>query len=368
MSLVKTLLLIDGAAGTGKTDMLEFLERKHRTLGEIGLLKKFTTRTRRTDEKERKLHLDLKFVTKKAFDKLSTDSDFYQYEYGGNSYGFSKEEVYKSLHKNRITVIIVRNNGVMRKLKDDFDSYQIVTVYVHTDESNVMDRLISDGYSKEYIKLRLERGQIAWEDYLKYFNLYDKVLLNNSSKVDFERIIENLIMNISEEPNDILIINGKNTFPLPDPLVGRKEMIVRQLHKYDYEKNVFLMMKFRDNNYDTWTFISETIQEKGFNCIRADQKGWNLTNDVYNPLAVLLCCKFGIALFDEPEEGALFNPNVAYELGIMHFQRKNCLILRHKSLPQMPFDLIHDLHKTYSRDIDLRKEVKGWLEDIENGH
>lgn len=364
MKLVNTLLLIDGAAGTGKSDAIEYLEKRYRQPSELRIIKKVTTREERLEEKTKKIHLDLNFITNKEFNEIASDPLFFQYEYGEGRYGFHRNQIVEALQKNRVTVIIVRSINVIRKLKEDFGWARVVAVYVHTDQSTVRQRLQKDGYGKRYINLRMKRGLIAWQDYLKHPDLYCKVLLNNSSKVDFERLIENLVEHIDDEKNDELIVTGNNVFPLPAPLVGRKKAIIQRLKRTSYSKNVFLMMKFRQQNNSTWEFIRETLEGRGYNCVRADQSEWNITNDVYNPIAVLLCCKYGIALFDEAEEGISYNPNVAYELGIMHYQKKSCLILRHNKLPQPPFDLIKDLHKTYSRDIELRNEICRWLDEI----
>ena len=99
-----------------------------------------------------------------------------------------------------------------------------------------------------------------------------------------------------------------------------------RLRRYPFERNVFLMMKFRDGNRPVFDFIKESLAANGLNCVRADDKEWQITRDVYNPVAVLYCCKYGIALFDEAETGSTYNPNVAYELGMMHLQGKECLI------------------------------------------
>jgi hypothetical protein len=79
---------------------------------------------------------------------------------------------------------------------------------------------------------------------------------------------------------------------------------------------------------------------------------------------VLYCCKFGIALFDEAEAQQAFSPNVAYELGMMHYQGKECLILRHSSLPGMPFDLIKDLYREYAKDLQVRDVIGKWAAQI----
>lgn len=364
MHIASTLLLVDGAAGTGKTDMIEYLARGYRQKGKVGIVRKRTTRSRRLDERRKKLSLDLEFVSDSEFDAIAGSRDFYQYEYGGWRYGFTRTQIAQSLADNEVTVLIVRSSSTIRKLKEDFRWALVVVVYVHSDMERVVERLNDEGYDQNYIKLRLERGHIAWSDYLKHPDLYDRVLLNCGTRVDFERLVESLIEDIGNEPSDEFIVDGESAFTLPPSLVGRKLSMVHRLKMSDYARNVFLMMKFRSSNHATWEFIRDTLNERGFNCVRADQKEWNITKDVYNPVAVLFCCKYGIALFDEAEDGAYYSPNVAYELGIMHHQKKDCLILRHGSLPQPPFDLIKNLHVVYSRDIELRAAVLRWLDEI----
>jgi len=161
-----------------------------------------------------------------------------------------------------------------------------------------------------------------------------------------------------------LNIPGEGHFPLMKPLIGFKQDIERQLARFPYVENVFLMMKFRASNVELGEFIVENLRSHGLRGVRADGPEWNLTRNVYNPLAVLYCCKYGIALFDEPEPNQTYSANVAYELGMMHYQDKNCLILKHSSLPQLPFDLIKDLYVPYDKDLSLRRHIASWISQI----
>ena len=172
-----------------------------------------------------------------------------------------------------------------------------------------------------------------------------------------------LIKNI-RSPLIIHILNTVGYFPLHS-LSPYKTQMLRMLERYPYEKNFFLMMKFRENNKGFSEFIKSELAHHGYNCVRADAPEWNITNKVTNPIAVLYCCKYGIALFDEPEEGANFSPNVAYELGVMHNQGKKCLILKHSSLPEPPFDLVQELYRRYSREYEFRDIFKNWLISVE---
>ncbi len=125
------------------------------------------------------------------------------------------------------------------------------------------------------------------------------------------------------------------------------------------------MMKYRAENESIYSEIKRIIREHGFNCVRADAADWTFfSSDIDNYLAALYCCKYGIALFDKLEKGADFSPNVAYELGIMHSQKKKCLILKHKSLNQMPFDLIQKLFKEYDDGTQIRTHLEKWLNSI----
>jgi CheY-like chemotaxis protein len=161
-----------------------------------------------------------------------------------------------------------------------------------------------------------------------------------------------------------IYIPQEGHFELIKPLIGFKRDIESQIARFSFPKNVFLMMKFRDSNRELGEYIIENLAKHGLQGVRADQDEWNITKNVYNPIAVLYCCKYGIALFDEPEEHQAYSPNVAYELGMMHYQNKQCLILRHKSLPIMPFDLIKDLYQTYERDLQVRILIDGWIKQV----
>lgn len=148
------------------------------------------------------------------------------------------------------------------------------------------------------------------------------------------------------------------------PLVGFREDIEKQLEKFPFEKNVFLMMRFRRGNKAISDFIIDNLSKAGLNGVRADQPGWNITNDVYNPIAVLYCCKYGIALFDKPEANQAYNPNVIYELGIMHSLGRECLILRNDTLPAIPFDLIKNLYMPYRGKLAVQTNIQRWLAGI----
>lgn len=183
-----------------------------------------------------------------------------------------------------------------------------------------------------------------------------------------EEILEDelstLVDKYASVKNETLNIPNEANYKLLKPLVGFKREIEGKILEFPYRENVFLMMKFRDHNTDLADFIRDNLAKHGLRGVRADQPEWNITQDAYNFIAVLYCCKYGIAIFDEAEAGQAYNPNVLYELGMMHNQEKNCLILRHNSLPAAPFDFIKNLHTTYKKDLEVKRFISDWATQL----
>lgn len=364
--MIKKLFLVDGLAGTGKNDLIEFIDQKHRLTSTV--VYKYTTRMHRNPEEAKKT--DLVFISENDFQN-KCNKDFYNYSYANEWYGFPKKDVTDALMKFENVFVIIRDRNLIMKIAIDFsEKALVIPIFIYTDRSLIIERLKKEGFNEEDIDFRLQRSEYSWKDYLEYPDGNIRVIINNSDKSDFHRKINSLIgefsMNKIDLPNYIYI-NPNLKFELIKPLVGFKQDINDRLERFPYEKNIFLMMKFRKTNEEFYDFIKAEIANAGFNCVRADDDEWNITKNVYNPLAVLYCCKYGIALFDEPEEGQNYNPNVAYELGIMHYQGKNVLILEHENLPPVPFDLVKDLRKGYGKEIEFRHLFIKWLREVSVG-
>jgi len=360
---MKNLFIIDGAAGTGKTDLIKYIDEKY-TVPIVTYVKKYTTRGKRPEEKKLHLKSDLIHISNDKFNLLCKQEEFFSYQYSDNNYGFFKNDINEAFYHSNNVFLIIRNKPLIDCIIKEFPNIRIIVTYIYSDKENVLKRLKKDKYDARSIEFRLGRLNTAWDDYLRQNNAYQEVLINNSRKIDFQKLIDWLISKYNNEEYNWLEIDNLHRYPLVKPLIGFKERIVKQLSHYSFEKNVFLMMKFREGNRRVYKLIGEKLQEKGFNCVRADHEDWNITDNLFNPIAVLYCCKYGVALFDEPEDGNNFSPNVAYELGIMHQQLKDCLILRHSSLPQMPFDLIKDLHRQYKDNLEIEPIVKSWISSI----
>ena len=114
-------------------------------------------------------------------------------------------------------------------------------------------------------------------------------------------------------PRHELFIPSIPDLPLslvPNPIVGWRSKLETFLREHPFEKSVFIMIRYRKRNASLIKAVKNILREHdlfGVLCyIRM------LTDDLYNPIACLLCCARGIAIFDQGETDQQFNPNVAY--------------------------------------------------------
>lgn len=152
------------------------------------------------------------------------------------------------------------------------------------------------------------------------------------------------------------------TIVLPKALVGYKRRIEDFLAENPYEDNVFVMMKYRDHNSHIASAIGAGVELAGKKSILA--KNVRITDELgTNVMATLLCCKYGIALFDEPEKKQEINPNVAFELGIMHFLDRPCLLLKSKKIASLQTDILAKLYTQYdpAKVGDISGLVRQWI-------
>lgn len=362
--MLKKLFLIDGAAGTGKTDFIQYVKEKYHN---ANILSKYTTRPLREDDNRE--NLDLISLSEEEFKKKNIKEQN-SYIYGGCSYGFLEEDLNDSLEKYEYTIVIIRSYQIIKGLIERYkEKAFVIPVFIYTDRNLVVQRLRKDGFTQDKIEFRLKRSESCWEDYLENEYLEIPIIINNSNKADFHRKINQLFESrIVKQKYNYIYINPSEKYELISPLYGYKKIIQKKLSEFPFEKNVFLMMKFRRENEGTYKYIKEQLEKNGFNCVRAKDKEWaHITDTSFNPMAVLYCCKYGIALFDEAEEGSAYNPNVAYELGMMQCQNKRCLILKHSSLPNPPFDIVKDLYKSYTKEIEFAEILSDWLINLKDG-
>lgn len=363
------LFLIDGAAGTGKTDLLNFVKQQNNY--DINIVSKLSTRPPRAYEQEGQT--DLQCISKDEFFRIVQCETHYYYHYGDpkknqeHLYALSKADLRNSLQQHEFTFAIVRSRPAIDRIIRELSPLGLVKrIFIHTDENKTISRMKKEHYSEADIEFRIGRNKEMWDEE-DYFDPERITIINNSEPKTYHMQVQRLLeyFSVEKESKSIIHINGNTSYALVPSLIGKKREILEQLNRYPFEKNIFLMMKFRPNNRSLYEEIKRIVEENGFRCVRADDPNWTfVSEETDNYLATLYCCKYGIALFDKPEPGADISPNVAYELGIMHYQHKKCLILKNNEVNGMPFDLVSKLFHSYTDGTEIRKILESWLKQI----
>lgn len=189
----KNIFLIDGASGTGKSDLVEYIKSSNK---KSGFLIKYTTRKIRDYEKINANNLDLNFCSQLKFSSLQLD---YHYEYEKHLYGFSKRELNLMIEQCDNIFIIIRNVQLMRKLKKEYKDHKVITVWVYSDISKIEERLRKQDCNEEQIKLRVSRIEKTYKDYVLNSTFFDEIIVNNSNKEAYHQLIDNLILKHSDD-------------------------------------------------------------------------------------------------------------------------------------------------------------------------
>lgn len=161
-----------------------------------------------------------------------------------------------------------------------------------------------------------------------------------------------LFPEISDLPNQLV----------PYALQGWSSSIREFLRSSPFGKNVFIMVSYRAKLAPLVKSLKARLVDLRLNPVVAREH--RLTDDLYNPVACLLCCSYGVAVFDRPEISQIHNPNVVYELGMMQLLKRPCVILKHRKLKKMPSDLLSKLYEDYSSRADAVKRVSDWWDRI----
>ncbi len=204
---------------------------------------------------------------------------------------------------------------------------------------------------------------------IKHVDDYRKIL-RSVSRASYE-----LVLHLPPSDAPITVFKKSSGFDLflslipdlpvslvPNPLFGWKNSIKQFVEKHHFDKSCFIMIRYRDKNEPLIKKIKQTLSKVNIYGVLASDH--NLTDDLYNPIACLLCCSTGIAIFDEPEAEEMFNPNVAYELGMMHLLGRKCLILKHNSLASLQTDILMKLYEEYDNSETAVSYIKEWAINI----
>ena len=137
----------------------------------------------------------------------------------------------------------------------------------------------------------------------------------------------------------------------------------------EFDKNVFLMMKFGDEPKlkKVEEELREALIENGMNPLRADDKVYSNDRDLWNNVCVyMLCCKFGIAVLENYSKQE-YNPNISIEYGFMRALNKNILLLADSEFPDYPADIVGKLREPFDSNDSknsINNAVKKWVDSL----
>lgn len=149
---------------------------------------------------------------------------------------------------------------------------------------------------------------------------------------------------------------------VPNPILGSRSRMEAFLKMHPFDLSVFIMIRYRKRNEQLIKSLKKVLASKNLYAVVA--RDHSITDDLYNSVACLLCCSKGIAVFDKAERREVFNPNVAYELGMLHLLNRPCLILKHASLAALHTDIVMKLCKPFSGPGAAQSITHKWIESL----
>lgn len=133
-----------------------------------------------------------------------------------------------------------------------------------------------------------------------------------------------------------------------------------------YEKNVFVMMRYRDEV--RFKLIEKHIREQfskhGLQVYLARDR--QIVDDLWDNICIYMrSCKYGVAVFEQALEKD-FNPNVSLELGFMLSRGKRVLLLKEKDLHALPTDVVGKLYQEFDigNPESVKKVIDKWVKDV----
>jgi hypothetical protein len=214
--------------------------------------------------------------------------------------------------------------------------------------------------------VRLSGGRNRREQYrrklLALRGVLGKELLLEIARLEPSGKIERVNAQLAER-SILPEIPGLTNELIPNALYGWADEMRTFLRQNSYDHNVFVMVAYRAALSGLISDVCQTLTDMELNPVVA--RDHSLTDDLYNPLACLLCCRFGVAIFDKGESRQLHNANIVYELAMMQILKKPCMILKHKDVESMPSDFLHKLYEPYKTSNEAVRAVKNWWRRLE---
>jgi ribose 1,5-bisphosphokinase PhnN len=375
--MIKNLIIIDGAAGPGKQDLVQYIrDKRDKRYKNTVYVNKYTTKP----QNEISVPSDLISCSESEFATMRETEDFKTYKYGSDnkiySYGFYISHIEEALTKNDNVFVIIRNRSLIDEITLKFQNkYRVTILFIYSEKEALVQHYLEHypkGHSAIGIDERVRRTTSITVDLIDYYKkTYNEPVIYFSDRKRFYTHLTAILGELNNNYDDYIDISPQEIYLLPRTLREYKQDIMAKMNYRNrgFDKNIFLMIDFHNEAYSEYCVIKQYIESRDYNCVclkrstiqgwETDRSHWNIIADSpQNFWAVTFCCKYGIALFDKPIKGQdYFNPNVMYELGLMHQQRKRCLIIMHKDLQNVvdkhrreegaPYDFVKDNYETY---------------------
>jgi hypothetical protein len=156
---------------------------------------------------------------------------------------------------------------------------------------------------------------------------------------------------------------GHTLHPVIDPSMAPPELLLPLrafLADYPFESNVFAMTRFPDKPGATGDPLAKALEIARTTCkshgltlhLASDRM---IVDDLWaNVSAHMWACRYGIAIF-ENQTGSGVNYNLTIEVGGMLMSGRRCALLKDKSVPALPTDLVGKIYK--SVDLTQRRTI-----------
>lgn len=276
--------------------------------------------------------------------------------------------------------MFVRSVSVIDRICDDIGNIsRVVPVYIVAQSKELSNRQTN----QERQQLSEDRRRAAWDDFLAELSQNPRrysLLRYDSYRPAFQANIKAFVDQHRMGVNREIWITERDRAILPPAIDGDRDWIIKYANKYN--EQVFLMISSRKALKKRAKAIVDNIRtslsKKGLEVITADAgfDGFSLSPTTHNPLAILHCCKYGVAVFldDFPDCKCaapkscqkqcrpVYSPSIVFELAIMFSQGKKVIALKHVNLGENPLNLQGVEWARFRTNHDIVTQVDAWLE------
>ena len=173
------LVIISGVAGAGKDTIKKELIKRMKN---VVSLPSYTSRPMRNGDVIGETY---HFVTKKEFENMIENDEFYEYDiHHDNYYGTSKKLLNEIINNGKVIVKDIDVNGTQNLIELLGKDTKIITIFLRVPKEELRKRLVDrvDKPSPQEVMLRLNR--FDYEE--SKIDLYDYVIKNN----DLEKTVK----------------------------------------------------------------------------------------------------------------------------------------------------------------------------------